>query len=183
MTQLEAAAESPTDADARRRVGRAVELARAGLDDARRSVRNLNPTDLDNAVLSEALERLSDSWSRWWNVPTEVTVTGTVEPLHDEIEATLLRVAQEALTNVAKHADAKRVGVTLSYMGADVSVDIRDDGVGFDPCSAGSGGGHGFGLAGMRQRIERIAGTLDIESEPGAGTAVSARVPSVVRDA
>src|SRR5690625_541205 len=184
VTQLEAAAESPTSADAGEHVRRAAQLARAGLNDARRSVRNLNPTELENAVLSEALKSLADSWTRWWNIPTEVTVTGTVEPLHDEIEATLLRVAQEALANVAKHANATRVGVTLSYMGDDVFLDIRDDGLGFDPGSNGAReDSHGYGLAGMRQRIERIAGHLDIESELGRGTAVSAQAPSVVADA
>ncbi|MDN5852785.1 MAG: sensor histidine kinase [Actinomycetia bacterium] len=187
VTQLEAAVESPTKGDERQHVQRAAELARDGLNDARRSVRNLNPTELENVVLSEALKKLADTWSRWWNTRTDITVTGTVEPLHDEIEATLLRVAQEALTNVAKHASASRVGVTLSYMGDDVSLDIRDDGIGFTPGGPDGGAAHeqshGFGLAGMRQRIERIAGRLDIETEPGGGTAVSAQVPSVVRDA
>ena len=184
VTQLEAAIESPTQDDARQHVQRAVELARDGLNDARRSVRNLNPTELENVVLSEALKKLAATWSRWWSVRADVTVTGTVEPLHDEIEATLLRVAQEALTNVAKHAEASRVGVTLSYMGDDVSLDIRDDGIGFDTNGASTyAASHGFGLAGIRQRIERIAGRVDIETEPGAGTAVSAQVPSVVRDA
>ena len=184
VTQLEAAAESPTHEDAGQHVHRAAQLARTGLNDARRSVRNLSPTELENAVLSEALKKLADSWTRWWNVQTEVTVTGTVEPLHDEIEATLLRVAQEALANVAKHANATRVGVTLSYMGDDVFLDVRDDGVGFDPGDNGArADSHGYGLGGMRQRIERIAGRLDIETEPGRGTAVSAQVPSVVGNA
>ena len=183
VTQLEAASESPTSDDARRHVARAIDLARDGLNDARRSVRNLNPTELEDAVLSEALEKLVDTWSRWWNVETTVTITGTVEPLHDEIEATLLRVAQEALANVAKHANANRVGVTLTYMGDDVVLDIRDDGAGFVPgeCPTHEHT-HGYGLAGMRQRVERIAGRFDIETEPGHGTAVSAQVPSVMRD-
>jgi signal transduction histidine kinase len=92
-----------------------------------------------------------------------------------------LRIAQEALANAGRHAGATRVGVTLSYMDDEVSLDVRDDGRGFDPrpvlrreTVAG-----GFGLGGMRARAERVAGTVEIESEPGRGTAVSARVPLV----
>ena len=114
-------------------------------------------------------------------MPVEVVTTGDVQPLHPEVEVALLRTAQEALANVAKHANASRAGLTLSYMGDVVTLDVRDDGVGFDgarpePTSAGSG----FGLSAMRQRVNRVAGTLAIESEPGAGTAVSARVPAIV---
>ena len=75
---------------------------------------------------------------------------------------------------MAKHARATRVGLTLSYMDDEVALDVRDDGRGFDG-SAGSAGG--FGLAAMRQRIEGLSGTLQVESEPGGGTAISACVP------
>jgi signal transduction histidine kinase len=115
-------------------------------------------------------------------VRAEFTVTGTTEQLHDEVSATLLRIAQEALSNAARHARADRVGVTLSFMGDEVTLDVRDDGTGFDPAAvpARTRTG-GFGLDGMRARAERIAGSLTVESEPGHGTAVSARVP-LVRD-
>jgi signal transduction histidine kinase len=111
-------------------------------------------------------------------------------------------VAQEALANVAKHAAASRVGITLSYMADVVTLDVRDDGAGFrlpDPERAGAvrdaglavtaaaargdgdGRSGGFGLTAMRQRVQRVAGTLAIESEPGTGTAVSASVPAILR--
>ena len=111
-----------------------------------------------------------------------MVTTGDVQPLHPEVEVALLRTAQEALANVAKHANASRAGLTLSYMGDVVTLDVRDDGVGLHvgartgPTSRGSG----FGLSAMRQRVNRVAGTLAIESEPGAGTAISARVPAIV---
>ena len=103
---------------------------------------------------------------------------------------TLLRVAQEALANVAKHAGASRAGVTLSYMEDVVSLDVRDDGAGFAaaPPEESRANGHlggespaagGFGLIAMRQRVSRLAGQLEIESEPGAGTAVSASLPAI----
>ena len=94
----------------------------------------------------------------------------------------LLRTAQEALANVAKHAGATRAGLTLSYMGDVVALDVRDDGVGFEVLRERDGRaaepGPGFGLTAMRQRVGRVAGTLAIESEPGGGTAISARVPA-----
>ncbi len=108
----------------------------------------------------------------------EVETTGDARALHPEVEVTLLRVAQEALANVAKHAGASRAGVTLSYMEDVVSLDVRDDGVGFVRPN-GSPAGSGFGLIAMRQRVDRLAGQLEIESEHGAGTAVSASLPAI----
>ncbi|CPU65761.1 histidine kinase%2CGAF domain-containing protein [Mycobacteroides abscessus] len=90
------------------------------------------------------------------------------------IEVSLFRVAQESLTNVAKHADASRVGVTLSYTGTEVLLDVRDDGRGF-----ADGAGTGFGLTSMRQRIRGVGGQVVVQSTPGEGTSVSARVPAI----
>lgn len=180
ITQLEAATESSDPAAARGHARRAVALARAGLGEARRSVHNLGPGLLEHTALPDALRSTVEEWSAVAGVRAEFTVTGTAEPLHDEVEATLLRIAQEGLANARRHADASRVGVTLSYMGDEVTLDIRDDGRGFDPAALPprerTGG---FGLGGMRARAERIAGAVGIESEPGRGTAVSARVPLV----
>ncbi|MFA1537893.1 sensor histidine kinase [Actinomadura monticuli] len=162
ITQLQAAEDSE-------HVRRATELARTSLREARRSVRDLAPADLEHGTLSEALKKITEGRAR-------LTVTGPVEPLHDELEAALLRIAQEALANAARHAHAARVGVTLSYMDDEVTLDVRDDGRGFTPAARASGG---FGLTAMRERAERVAGTLEIESEPGRGTAVSARVPLI----
>ena len=107
-------------------------------------------------------------------MPAEVTATGDPRPLHPEIESTILRITQEALSNVDKHAAAGRVGLTLSYMDEQVSLDVRDDGAGFAP-----GPGPGYGLPGMRRRVLRLAGRLSVESEPGGGTAISAILPAV----
>jgi signal transduction histidine kinase len=91
-----------------------------------------------------------------------------------EAEVALLRTAQEALANVAKHAQAHRVGVTLSFLDDEIALDVTDDGRGFDPELRLDG----FGLVAMRERIEGLSGTLRIESEPGAGTGISACVPA-----
>ncbi|HKN55679.1 MAG TPA: ATP-binding protein [Amycolatopsis sp.] len=88
-------------------------------------------------------------------------------------------MAQEALANAGKHARATRLGLTLSYSDDVVLLDIRDDGVGFAPGEPGRENGNGFGLEAMRQRVRRVAGTLEIESAPGEGTAVSAQIPAI----
>jgi signal transduction histidine kinase len=182
ITQLEAVQQAGPGPGWERRIGNAARLARDSLTEARRSVRAVGPEPLENTRLPEAVADVAAQWSADSGVIADVTTTGTVLGLHPEVEVTLLRVAQEALANVAKHAGASRVGITLSYMEDVVSLDIRDDGAGFEPGrrrAPGSGGG--FGLTGMQQRVRRLAGSLAIESEPGRGTAISALVPAILR--
>ncbi|MDA3627529.1 sensor histidine kinase [Saccharopolyspora sp. WRP15-2] len=179
VTQLQAAVDSEDPAEGRRHVERAADLARHGLGEARRSVQDLGPSALEHDALPVALRKVVEEWEAGSGVRAEFAVTGEVEPLHGEIEATLLRIAQESLANAGRHAQARRVGVTLSYMDDEVSVDVRDDGRGFDPGRVTSSSTSGFGLGGMRARVERVAGAFEVESEPGLGTAVSARVPLV----
>jgi len=181
VTQLEAAdAADDRPIDRHRHLDQARRLARDSLAEARRSVQALGPQPLVAAALPEALAEVVDGWSTINGVAAELITTGTAQPLLPEIEATLLRTAQEALANVAKHADASRVALTLSYMEDLVSLDVRDDGAGFDPAAPRADRYEGgFGLAAMRERVLRIAGTLEVESEPGGGTAISACVPAV----
>jgi signal transduction histidine kinase len=181
VTQLQAAAEAPDREDARAHQHRAAELAREALGEARWSVQDLMPRRLRDADLESALGGLVDDWSGTSGIATDVRVTGATEKLHRDIDATVLRVAEESLANVGKHARASRVGVTLSYMGSELTLDVRDDGVGFDPAAVVPGTASGVGLLGMRQRAARVAGDLVVESEPGQGTAVSLRVPAVRR--
>jgi len=181
ITQLQAAEQASQDPPERRRhFDAAVTLARESLTEARRSVHALRPEALEQARLGEALTGVAGRWTERSGVPAQVTITGTVRPLPPEAESALLRTAQEALANVAKHAAATRVGVTLSYMDDEVVLDVRDDGRGFQPEQAPGAPepSAGFGLVAMRQRIEGARGTLDVESEPGQGTAISARVPA-----
>jgi signal transduction histidine kinase len=181
VTQLEAAAQAAgRPVDWRRHLGQAKQLARDSLTEARRSVQALSPQPLAEAALPQALADVVDGWSGISGVPAELITTGTAQPLLPEIETTLLRTAQEALANVARHAHASRVALTLSYMEDLVSLDVRDDGAGFDPATPRTATDNGgFGLAAMRERLHRIAGTLEVESEPGGGTAISAIVPAV----
>jgi signal transduction histidine kinase len=181
VTQLEAADAAATrPADWRRHMSAAKQLARDSLTEARRSVQALKPQPLAEAALPEAIAEVVDGWTQMTGVTAELITTGTPVPLLPEIEATLLRTAQEALANVGKHANADRVALTLSYMEDLVTLDVRDDGAGFDPAAPPAEGyDGGFGLAAMRERLRRIAGTLEVESEPGAGTAISACVPAI----
>jgi len=169
----------------RRHLAAARALARESLSEARRSVQALHPEQLDTAQLPDAIETMVRCWSQGCGMSVEFHVTGEPRRLVPDVEAALFRAAQEALANVGKHAAATRVGVTLSYTDDVVLLDIRDDGVGFDPNSLQLGGrtpsrnGTGMGLCGMRQRLQRVAGSLEIESAPGAGTALGATVPAV----
>jgi signal transduction histidine kinase len=180
ITQLQAAERVRDDPRLwRHHVDQVHALARANLAAARRSVAALGPQELEDLRLHEALSDLAARWSRTSDVPVQMDITGEVRTLHTEIEVTLFRAAQEALANVAKHADAGRVTVTLSYLDDVVLLDVRDDGAGFDPASVPSGGAGGFGLYGVRQRAERVQGTLTIETEPGNGTTLNVTVPAL----
>ena len=183
ITQVQAArnaAERP--ADWRRHLDNAADLARESLSEARRTVQAVGPEPLEQRALGDALAEVVERWSDLHEVRAEVTTTGAARPLHPEVEVALLRTAQEALANVARHAAASRVMLTLSFLADLVTLDIRDDGVGFDPEEVRRGDDGGFGLTVMRQRVGRLAGTLEIESEPGAGTAVFAGVPAIPRE-
>lgn len=168
-------------ASARRHLGEARRTARENLAEARRIVRALQPEALEEAPLPEALRRLAEKWSERSSATASVTVTGAPRPLSPEAEVTLLRAAQEALTNIRKHARASRAVLTLSYMEDRVALDIRDDGVGIDPdgmhAVLDEGRASGFGLKAMRERAERSGGALLVESEPGRGTTLVVELP------
>lgn len=180
VAQLQAAKGSDDPDDVRRRTARATDLARTALTDARRSVQDLHPAVLAGGGLAEAIGGLVDAWRTDHGGEVSLVVTGRPRELHPEVEASVLRITQEALTNVARHARAGRVGVTLTYDEDEVVVDVRDDGAGFDPTRTPTGS---FGLEVMRRRAERMAGRLDVESGPGSGTAVSAHIPALTRGA
>ncbi|AUG77115.1 two-component sensor histidine kinase [Kitasatospora sp. MMS16-BH015] len=187
VTQLQAADQareqgSPAE-QWQRHLDNAAQLARQSLTQARRAVHALRPEELDRADLVQALAELTERWGELHQIRAGFTVTGEARPLHPEVEVTLLRTAQESLANVAKHAEAGRVGLTLSYMPELVTLDIRDDGVGFDPrrepASRATGGGYGLGV--MRTRAQLLAGRLEIETEPNGGTTVSVALPALAR--
>jgi signal transduction histidine kinase len=179
VTQLESAEQALDDrpADAREHLEKARSTARDSLEQIRRTVRALRPDLLESASLSAALERVVQRWSADSGVRAELRTTGEPVPLHPETETALLRTAQESLTNVARHAWASRVVVSLSFLGDTVTLDVDDDGRGFDgrPHPGPDGG---FGLIGMRERVEAAGGELTVESRRGEGTTIAVTVPA-----
>jgi signal transduction histidine kinase len=179
VTQLEAA--ERFDADPVRRARHrelARTLARDSLAEARRSVQALRPGPLDQAAhLPGALDDLARRWSRTSGVTVRVEVTGSPVPLPPPVEVALFRTAQEGLANIAKHAAASRAGLTLSYTHEVVMLDVLDDGTGFASAPAADS----YGLTAMRRRLHQVGGTLEIETAPGDGTALSASVPATTQ--
>jgi signal transduction histidine kinase len=176
VTQLEAIDDATLPAATQRRVANAKSLARQGLSEARRAVDALRPPLLEDADLPDALSRLLQQWSEVNHIPADLSVSGTARAT--DADPALIRVTQEALSNVARHAHAQRVAASLDYLEGEVLLDIHDDGVGFDPgTQRRPSAAGGQGLPGMAERIRLLGGSLAVESEPGGGCVISAAVP------
>ena len=135
----------------------------------------LRPTALDDLGLRAALDNYIHNWSARVSIPVELHSSGLLDDrLPSEAETTLYRIAQEALTNVARHARATRVDVILERQGDAVLLIVEDNGVGFDADRAAAPGG--FGLLGMHERASLVGASLEIESTPGKGTTVLLRM-------
>lgn len=147
-------------------------LAQSCLDEARQSVRSLRPDASNRADLGQALgaqaRRVEASGARG-----EFHTRGEKLPLPVEVESELLRIAQECITNVLKHAHAGRVEVWLDYGADSLSLTVMDDGIGFDPARPHDG----FGMLGMRERAARIGASVNVASRPGQGSSVTTRLP------
>ena len=189
VVHLETAEQLLPDAAAsgggRAQVQRARAVARESLEETRRVMAALRPEVLEHAELPEALARVWARWSEETGISVAPAITGLPTPLHPEAEITLLRALQESLANVRKHARARSVAVTLSYMEDLVVLDVRDDGVGFGGNGTGTHraerrtnpGASGFGLVAMRERVAQLGGSLTIESEKGEGTTLTVSLP------
>jgi signal transduction histidine kinase len=150
------------------------ELVVTALQDVRRLAVELRPKVLDDFGLEAALERLTETFAEQTGIRVAFRSAMPEERLPPEIETALFRVVQEALTNVVKHARASLVSVLLTRQDSSVTAIIEDDGTGFDPAAAAD---DRLGLAGMRERLALLDGTLEIESGRGAGTTLVAEVP------
>ncbi len=148
--------------------------------EVRRISSNLRPSVLDDFGLVPALKLLCKDFERVHAIPTSLEVgEDSSTDLDPEAETALYRIAQEAMANVAKHAGASLVVVRLERRMADVFLQVKDDGRGFEQDSSvrRSREGHGLGLLSMRERSELLGGTFEVESVPGQGTAVTVVVP------
>src|SRR5579859_3621749 len=159
-------------------IDRALTLARANLEEARRSVLGLRAAPLAGRTLPEALRVLGQQFAEESGLVVQTLVDPYIGPLAPALETGLYRIAQEALTNVRKHAGPTRVTLTLHQAGAAIRLAVADSGVGFDPAAVVPSATGGLGLTGMRERAHLLGGRLAIASAPGAGTHVLAVVPA-----
>jgi signal transduction histidine kinase/ligand-binding sensor domain-containing protein len=152
-------------------------MARHSLTEARRAVMDLRSAALENQDLAAAIQSGTRQWTAGSGVEVEVDVDGSRAEIPEEMEQHLLRIAQEAVANVLKHAGAKRIWIKLHLEARKLYLRIKDDGRGFDQNGVFSTLGGHFGLIGMRERAERLGGELRLASHPGEGTEVEVSVP------
>ncbi len=163
-----------TPEDIQHFVQAAMRMTRASLDEARRSVLDLRAASLDGKSLPEALNDLAEVYRKNWKLHIVVTTVGNHQPLPARIEVGLFRVAQEALVNAQKHAEANSVSVMLKMQPEQVQLVVQDDGRGFEPDSIPPGR---FGLIGLNERVKLMGGALEIQSSQGQGTRLAVTVP------
>jgi signal transduction histidine kinase len=171
------AAQTELDADpasARRHLALITATAAENLGESRRIIAALAPGRLAGSSLTEAIRRTVDAFAAESGVDAELAVAGATRALPAAVDVVLLRVAQEALTNVRRHARAGRAEVRLAFDAAGVVLEVVDDGAGFDPVPAGTGS---FGLAGMADRVAEVGGDLAVDARSGAGTRLTVRIP------
>jgi len=145
------------------------DAAQEALEEMRRLIFELRPPILEQAGLAAALQARLDAVEGRANLDTQLIVEG-VSDLPAPVEQALYRIAQEALNNILKHARARRVSVALRRSGAHLTLEIADDGVGFDPIVAGQTGG--LGLSGIAERVAQLDGRLSVQSAPRSGTRI-----------
>ena len=151
------------------------ELTGQALEEVRRVALDLRPTILDDLGLGAALEWRVDEFSKANKVQTTVQIEGLGQRLPRHIELAFYRVGQESLSNIARHAAANHVSVSLDRANGLISLEITDDGRGFSPTDVPIDRPRGLGLLGMRERMAMINGSLSIESKPGNGTRILAQ--------
>ena len=166
--------------DVAQSISSAIEQIEMSITGLRHLITELRPAALDEYGLAAAIEALVERvrGSSGVDVTAEITLAfeaGLAEARPEaEIENTLYRLVQEGVTNAVRHSNADSVAVTVVENDSEICVSVRDDGSGFDPGTAGDG----FGLVGMRERVELVGGSLAITSRPGSGTTISASVPA-----
>lgn len=159
--------------------GQIEQTARENLVEVRRIVGALAPAALEEDSLVAAIDRLLATLTEETGIRAELTVDPGLPPVSTTTEVALLRATQSALANVRQHAGADTVVVSLGGTDSLLRLDVVDDGAGFDPHAVpvGAASGGGYGLRAMRARLRELGGGLEVESEPGHGTAVAVHLP------
>jgi len=171
IMQLEAAkgAAAQRDiAEIANRIERASELARTSLGEARRSVRALRPRSLRDGSLFLAIDTLLKRMTQGTDLNADFQVEGDARSIPADYEEGLLRITQEALTNAVKHANARNFKATLNVSAENIQLRLVDDGRGFDTAAEHEG----FGLVGMKERVERMNGSFTVRAKPGVGAEI-----------
>ena len=178
MLELKACDDAAAPGEIARRIEQLRTLAEQMIQDLHLIAWELRPSMLDDLGLKSALGNYAEHWTRRTGIAVDFLGKLDGERLPPHVEATLYRVGQEALQNVLKHGGAKSVSVILDRRRDHVALIVEDDGRGFDPASIEAPTGTGrLGLLGMRERVALLGGTVEIESSPGAGATIVARVP------
>ena len=154
---------------ARRILDQALQSTRSGLTEARRALQALRASPLEDLGLALAVSDLAESVAERANLKLDLNVQNHLENVSPEVEQCVYRVVQEALTNVARHADARSLRVVLTRENEGLLLTVADDGHGFDPVVVN---GTHYGLRGLRERAEMVGGTLEVDSQPQTGTTV-----------
>ena len=155
------------------------QMLRYSLEETRRSVMDLRSQALERSDLAGALETLARQMTLNTPAQASVRVTGPVQRLDAAKEHHLLRIGLEALTNALKHGRATSIDIELCFTPDAASLIVTDNGQGLESAERATGGAH-FGLQGVRERVDKLGGSLDIDSSPGAGTRLSVMVPAMV---
>ena len=179
LESIESSLPQKTSSETRNKLQELNAQADAILDQVHELILDLRPQMLDDLGLSPTLRWLADRFAKRTGIVTRFNVSDWKEEIDPEIATTIYRVIQEALTNVAKHADAKNVEITVKRKEASIEAVIIDDGIGFFPAEVEnlSLHGHGIGLLGMQERIKLLNGEFLLESKPGEGTRISLTLP------
>ena len=153
----------------------AQQMLRHCREEARTSIQDLRSIELERKGLAGAMDALLPPLAAPGGATIQLEITGEAHPIGAMVESHLLRLAQEAVGNAIRHAEPRTVRISLVYAPASVTLEVRDDGCGFDP-AAPAPPGH-FGLLGIRERAHKLQANLTIESAPGAGTLIRVLIP------
>jgi len=159
-------------------LGRCYELMVQALEENRRIAHDLRPSDLDELGLADACRHFCEEFNQRTNLVVAGEITLPARRLPPEVELNVFRIVQEALGNIARHAEASRVELNVGILDEWLELSILDDGSGFSaPAKMPKGKRRGIGLTNMRERAASLGGTCEIRSTPGKGTAITLRVP------
>jgi signal transduction histidine kinase len=176
--QIEVADELlPANLPAKQSLGRALSLCKSALDSGRRALNELRAAPLSAADLVQSFSQLANELTRDARIKMDVIVEGRERPLNAAAGNDVLQVGQQAITNALQHANARNIHVLLSYGDEQLRIRVQDNGCGMNEETLGLGRPGHYGMAGMKERAERLGGSLSIRSRVGEGTEVDLSAP------